>query len=322
MTHMHGQRGTIIMDRKKETIMKATAALTENYKNEELFMPKNDRSLPSRAVIIDVVKELRSVIFPGYFWSDSAAKTFPEYFAGYRLNDLYDRLKEQIEIALLYANPDMEQTEAAEQADRICAGFFEQLPDVQQRLLKDVQAGFDGDPAAKSKEEIISSYPGLFAIYVYRLAHLLYVENVPHIPRIMTEYAHGKTGIDINPGAVIGDFFFIDHGTGVVIGETTEIGRNVKLYQGVTLGALSTRQGQQLANVKRHPTIQDNVTIYSNSSVLGGETIIGENTIIGGNTFITESIPANTKVSAKSPELVIKKPRNTVSKTDVWDWQD
>lgn len=310
------------MDRKKETIMKATAALTENYKNEELFMPKNDRSLPSRAVIIDMVKELRSVIFPGYFWSDSAAKTFPEYFAGYRLNDLYDRLKEQIEIALLYANPDMEQAEAAEQADRICAGFFEQLPDVQQRLLKDVQAGFDGDPAAKSKEEIISSYPGLFAIYVYRLAHLLYVENVPHIPRIMTEYAHGKTGIDINPGAVIGDYFFIDHGTGVVIGETTEIGRNVKLYQGVTLGALSTRQGQQLANVKRHPTIQDNVTIYSNSSVLGGETIIGENTIIGGNTFITESIPANTKVSAKSPELVIKKPRNTVSKADVWDWQD
>ena len=310
------------MDRKKDAILKATAALTENYKNEDLFMPKNGRSLPSRAVIIDVVKELRAVIFPGYFWSDSAARMFPEYYTGYRLNDLYDRLKEQIEIALLYANQEMEQQEAAEQADRICGGFFEQLPEVQERLLKDVQAGFDGDPAAKSKEEIISSYPGVFAIYVYRLAHILYVENVPHIPRIMTEYAHGKTGIDINPGAVIGDYFFIDHGTGVVIGETTEIGRNVKLYQGVTLGALSTRQGQQLANVKRHPTICDNVTIYSNSSVLGGETVIGENTIIGGNTFITESIPANTKVSAKSPELVIKKPRNDVSKADVWDWQD
>ena len=310
------------MDRKKDAILKATAALTENYKNEELFMPKNGRSLPSRAVIIDVVKELRAVIFPGYFWSDSAAGMFPEYYTGYRLNDLYDRLKEQIEIALLYANQEMEQQEASEQADRICGGFFENLPEVQERLLKDVQAGFDGDPAAKSKEEIISSYPGVFAIYVYRLAHILYVENVPHIPRIMTEYAHGKTGIDINPGAVIGDYFFIDHGTGVVIGETTEIGRNVKRYQGVTLGALSTRQGQQLANVKRHPTICDNVTIYSNSSVLGGETVIGENTIIGGNTFITESIPANTKVSAKSPELVIKKPRNAVSKADVWDWQD
>ena len=310
------------MDRKKDAILKATAALTENYKNEELFMPKNGRSLPSRAVIIDVVKELRAVIFPGYFWSDSAAGMFPEYYTGYRLNDLYDRLKEQIEIALLYANQEMEQQEASEQADRICGGFFEKRPEVQEILLKDVQAGFDGDPAAKSKEEIISSYPGVFAIYVYRLAHILYVENVPHIPRIMTEYAHGKTGIDINPGAVIGDYFFIDHGTGVVIGETTEIGRNVKLYQGVTLGALSTRQGQQLANVKRHPTICDNVTIYSNSSVLGGETVIGENTIIGGNTFITESIPANTKVSAKSPELVIKKPRNAVSKADVWDWQD
>ena len=310
------------MDRKKDAILKATAALTENYKNEELFMPKNGRSLPSRAVIIDVVKELRAVIFPGYFWSDSAAGMFPEYYTGYRLNDLYDRLKEQIEIALLYANQEIEQQEASEQADRICGGFFEKLPEVQERLLKDVQAGFDGDPAAKSKEEIISSYPGVFAIYVYRLAHILYVENVPHIHRIMTEYAHGKTGIDINPGAVIGDYFFIDHGTGVVIGETTEIGRNVKLYQGVTLGALSTRQGQQLANVKRHPTICDNVTIYSNSSVLGGETVIGENTIIGGNTFITESIPANTKVSAKSPEIVIKKPRNAVSKADVWDWQD
>ena len=310
------------MDRKKDAILKATAALTENYKNEELFMPKNGRSLPSRAVIIDVVKELRAVIFPGYFWSDSAAGMFPEYYTGYRLNDLYDRLKEQIEIALLYANQEMEQQEASEQADRICGGFFEKLPEVQERLLKDVQAGFDGDPAAKSKEEIISSYPGVFAIYVYRLAHILYVENVPHIPRIMTEYAHGKTGIDINPGAVIGDYFFIDHGTGVVVGETTEIGNNVKLYQGVTLGALSTRMGQQLANVKRHPTICDNVTIYSNSSVLGGETVIGENTIIGGNTFITESIPANTKVSAKSPELVIKKPRNAVSKADVWDWQD
>ena len=150
------------MNRKKDVILRATVALTENYKKEELFMPKNNRELPSRAAVIDVVKELRSVIFPGYFWNDSAAKVFPEYFAGYRLNDLYDRLKEQIEIALLYAQPELEQEGAAEEADRICAGFFEQLPEVQQRLLKDVQAGFDGDPAAKSKEEIISSYPGLF----------------------------------------------------------------------------------------------------------------------------------------------------------------
>ena len=189
-------------------------------------------------------------------------------------------------------------------------------------LLKDVQAGFDGDPAAKSKEEIIFSYPGFLAIYVYRLAHILYLEEVPFIPRIMTEYAHDHTGIDINPGATIGEYFFIDHGTGVVIGETTTIGNNVKLYQGVTLGALSTRKGQQLSGVKRHPTIEDNVTIYSNSSVLGGETVIGENTIIGGNTFITESIPANSKVSAKSPELVIKKPRTHVEASNGWDWEN
>ena len=184
-------------------------------------------------------------------------------FTAYLLNDFYDRMKKQVEIAFLYADQNMEKKEAEEKSENICSNFFRQLPEVQKRLLKDVQAGFDGDPAAKSREEIISSYPGLFAIYVYRLAHILYKDKVPYIPRIMTEYAHGKTGIDINPGAEIGDYFFIDHGTGVVIGETTEIGNNVKLYQGVTLGALSTRQGQQLADVKRHPTIRDNVTTVS-----------------------------------------------------------
>lgn len=305
------------MKDKKEAILETVSRLTENYRDEELLLPRDRGHLPNRDMVIDILKELQSVIFPGYFGTDSSAGIFPDYYAGYRLNDLYDRLEEQIEIALLYQR---EEENAKERANEITEKFFESLPDIQQMLLKDVQAGFNGDPAAKSKEEIIFSYPGFFAIYVYRLAHVLYLERVPFIPRIMTEYAHGKTGIDINPGASIGEYFFIDHGTGVVIGETTEIGRNVKLYQGVTLGALSTRQGQQLANVKRHPTIRDNVTIYSNSSVLGGETVIGENTIIGGNTFITESIPANTKVSAKSPELVIKKPKSAVAASNVWDW--
>lgn len=309
------------MDKKKNSILSAVEKLTKNYRKEELFMPKNGRNLPERSAVIDIVRELKSVIFPGYFSVDSSARIFTEYYVGYKLNDLYDRLKEQITIALLYQAQESESESLSKRAEEICSGFFEKLPLIQESLLKDVQAGFDGDPAAKSKEEIIFSYPGLFAIYVYRLAHELYLEKVPFIPRIMTEYAHGRTGIDINPGASIGDYFFIDHGTGVVIGETTEIGNNVKLYQGVTLGALSTRQGQQLANVKRHPTIKDNVTIYSNSTVLGGETVIGENTIIGGNTFITESIPANTKVSAKSPELVIKKPRNEISASTVWDWE-
>ena len=306
------------MSDKKSAILKAAKGLTENYASEELFMPKSGRRLPNRSVIIDIVRDLKSIVFPGYFSTDTSATIFPEYYVGHRLNDIYDRLKNQIEIALLYHGEEPE--EAAARADRTTCGFFEQLPEIQRLLLTDVQAGFDGDPAAKSKEEIIFSYPGLFAIYVYRLAHVLYKEEIPFIPRVMSEYAHGCTGIDINPGATIGEYFFIDHGTGVVVGETTEIGNNVKLYQGVTLGALSTRMGQQLANVKRHPTIRDNVTIYSNSTVLGGETVVGENTIIGGNTFITESIPANTKVSAKSPELVIKKPKSQVSATNVWDY--
>ena len=306
------------MSDKKSAILRAAKGLTENYASEELFMPKSGRRLPNRSVIIDIVRDLKSIVFPGYFSTDTSATVFPEYYVGHRLNDLYDRLKNQIEIALLYHGEEPE--EAAAHADRTACGFFEQLPEIQRLLLTDVQAGFDGDPAAKSKEEIIFSYPGLFAIYVYRLAHVLYKEEIPFIPRVMSEYAHGRTGIDINPGATIGEYFFIDHGTGVVVGETTEIGNNVKLYQGVTLGALSTRKGQQLANVKRHPTIRDNVTIYSNSTVLGGETVVGENTIIGGNTFITESIPANTKVSAKSPELVIKKPKGQVNATNVWDY--
>lgn len=308
------------MSDKKSAILKVAKGLTENYASEELFMPKSGRRLPNRSVIIDIVRDLKSIIFPGYFSTDTSATVFPEYYVGHRLNDIYDRLKNQIEIALLYHGEEPE--EAATHADRTTCGFFEQLPEIQRLLLTDVQAGFDGDPAAKSKEEIIFSYPGLFAIYVYRLAHVLYKEEIPFIPRVMSEYAHGRTGIDINPGATIGEYFFIDHGTGVVVGETTEIGNNVKLYQGVTLGALSTRMGQQLANVKRHPTIRDNVTIYSNSTVLGGETVVGENTIIGGNTFITESIPANTKVSAKSPELVIKKPRSAVEAANVWDWDN
>ena len=306
------------MSDKKSAILNVANGLTENYASEELFMPKSGRRLPNRSVIIDIVRDLKSIVFPGYFSTDTSATIFPEYYVGHRLNDIYDRLKNQIEIALLYHGEEPE--EAAARADRTTCGFFEQLPEIQRLLLTDVQAGFDGDPAAKSKEEIIFSYPGLFAIYVYRLAHVLYKEEIPFIPRVMSEYAHGRTGIDINPGATIGEYFFIDHGTGVVVGETTEIGNNVKLYQGVTLGALSTRMGQQLANVKRHPTIRDNVTIYSNSTVLGGETVVGENTIIGGNTFITESIPANTKVSAKSPELVIKKPKSQVSATNVWDY--
>lgn len=306
------------MSEKKTAILEAVKSLARNYNKEEMLLPQGKCSLPSRSVIIELVRELRAVLFPGYFRIDTGACAFPDYYAGSLLNNLYDSLKEQIEIAILYQGEEKEKAQL--RAEEITGRFVKRLPEIQKMLLKDVQAGFDGDPAAKSKEEIIFSYPGFYAIYVYRIAHELYLEKVPFIPRIMSEFAHGKTGIDVNPGATIGEYFFIDHGTGVVIGETTKIGNNVKIYQGVTLGALSTRMGQQLADVKRHPTIEDNVTIYSNSSVLGGETVIGENTIIGGNTFITESIPANTKVSAKSPELVIKKPKAQVEASNVWDY--
>ncbi|MCR5388815.1 MAG: serine acetyltransferase, partial [Lachnospiraceae bacterium] len=177
--------------------------------------------------------------------------------------------------------------------------FLESIPRIREYLDTDIIAAYDGDPAAYSYDEIIFSYPGLYAISVYRLAHELYVAGVPMIPRMMTELAHGETGIDIHPGAQIGKYFFIDHGTGIVIGETTVIGEHVKIYQGVTLGGLSTRAGQGLKNVKRHPTIQDNVTIYSGASILGGETLIGEGCMIGSNAFVTKSLPAGSRVSFK-----------------------
>lgn len=307
----------------KDIILNASVQMTESCHKTDFIVSRGERCLPDRSCIIRILKDLKRIMFPGYFGEENIALISPQYFIGDRLTDIYGKLKPQIEISLYYRDYEKyTEEEISERAEEVCEEFFKRLPYVQQMLLKDVQAGFDGDPAAKSREDVVISYPGLFAIFVYRIAHELYTQDVPFLPRIMTEYAHSRTGIDINSGAQIGEYFFIDHGTGVVIGETTTIGNNVKLYQGVTLGALSTRKGQQLSGVKRHPTIEDNVTIYSNSSVLGGETVIGENTIIGGNTFITESIPANSKVSAKSPELVIKKPRTHVEASNVWDWEN
>ena len=301
----------------KMTMGRTVREIARYYSSEESFAIKSGKHLPNRGEVIEVLKELRRVMFPGYFGPENITVTAPEYFVGNTLTEVYVMLKRQIETAILYRNENNEsKEEISKRAQEICEYFFERLPELQQMLLKDVQAGFDGDPAAKSKEEIIFSYPGLFAIFVYRIAHELYIKNVPFIPRIMTEYAHSRTGIDINSGAVIGEYFFIDHGTGVVIGETTTIGNHVKLYQGVTLGALSTRSGQQLAGVKRHPTIEDNVTIYSGSTILGGETVIGSESIIAGGAFITSSVPPKTKVTVKNPELTFK--GHAVSK-GVWE---
>ena len=290
----------------KTVIAEMAEELNKNYSDQKLFDLSLGERLPQKDEIIDFVDELRKVTFPGFFGRENMAYANKKYFAGHKLSLLYDKLFRQIKVALSYKNDAKSYQEITEDAQEKALGFIRRIPEVQALLCKDVEAEYNGDPAANSREEIIFSYPGLFAIFVYRYAHVLYQMKVPFIPRIMTEYAHGETGIDINPGANIGEYFFIDHGTGIVIGETTDIGNNVKIYQGVTLGALSTRKGQQLSGVKRHPTIEDNVVIYANTTILGGETIIGANSVVAGNPFVTKSIPANTKVASTMPELEIK----------------
>lgn len=290
----------------KQRIDQAANALNENYLKQDLFEVGIGEKLPKKAEIIDILNDIRKVVFPGFFGEENSAYVKLENFAGSTLAIIYEKLYRQIRTTLLFRGKRERGAELDAEVEDITIRFIECIPTLQALLLKDVDAVLEGDPAAGSREEIIFSYPGIFAIFVYRIAHELYQMKIPYIPRIMTEYAHGKTGIDINPGAEIGEYFFIDHGTGIVIGETTQIGAHVKIYQGVTLGALSTMKGQLLSGVKRHPTIEDNVVIYANATVLGGETVIGKNSVIAGNTFITESIPENTRVSSAKPELNIR----------------
>ena len=254
--------------------------------------------LPDRSAIISLIKELRRLFFPAYFGDPQLMALPAENYAALLLERIETALTTQIALAL----PE----EESSQASRITQSIVAELPRIQQVLLTDIEATFDGDPAAANKEEIIFAYPGLFAIFVYRIAHELYLRQVPMIPRMMTEYAHSRTGIDIHPGAQIGPWFFIDHGTGIVIGETTVIGSHVKLYQGVTLGALSPRAGHASLPGKRHPTVCDYVTIYSGASILGGETVIGEHSVVGGNAFLTGSVADNTRVVISAPETVFK----------------
>ena len=289
-----------------KTINEAARKLKDNYDAQKIFdMSLGDR-VPNRDVIISIIDDLRTLTFPGFFGSENMAFVSKDNFAGSTLAIIYEKLMKQIRVALKFENKDLSDTDTRTQAEQLTSAFIARIPDIQAMILKDVEAEFNGDPAAKDLQDIILSYPGMYAIFVYRYAHILYDMQVPYIPRIMTEYAHGLTGIDINPGATIGEYFCIDHGTGIVIGETTRIGDHVKIYQGVTLGALSTRKGQELSGVKRHPTIENNVVIYANTTILGGETVIGENAVVAGNTFVTTSIPANTKVASMQPELEIK----------------
>ena len=277
---------------------------------------------PDKEVITDMIQKLLRIVYPGYYRDKSYRIYNVKHNLSMLIEDVMFNLNRQL--VLVYQASGMAQPEAEEKAQAVSLEFFKAIPAVRALVQTDVQAAYDGDPAATSKDEVIFCYPGVFAITVYRLAHVLYELKVPMLPRIMTEHAHSVTGIDIHPGARIGKNFFIDHGTGIVIGETTVIGENVKIYQGVTLGGLTTRGGQSLRGKKRHPTIEDNVTIYAGASVLGGETVIGRDSIIGSNAFITKSIPPCTTVSIKNQELQFKARTcgcTQVDKEPFWDGQ-
>lgn len=314
------------MDKSQTTVMEhLVESLLESYQEHEIICNIDSENRLNREMIIRICEMVREVLFPGYFDDKKLKSSTIRYHVGELLENIEYELTKQVEKALNYvggnqpaccaqeectdkncAQADCAGKQHRAEAEKIVTEFLHRLPWLRDMLAKDVQAAYDGDPAAYNTDEVIFSYPGVFAITVNRIAHELHVLGVPMIPRIMTEHAHSLTGIDIHPGATIGEYFFIDHGTGVVVGETTIIGKNVKIYQGVTLGALSTRGGQSLRNVKRHPTLKDNVTVYSGASILGGETVIGEGAVIGSNAFITSSVPDHTRVSIKNPELQFK----------------
>jgi len=267
--------------------------------------------LPSRAAVIGILHRFREVLFPGYFNAEKLDPVNLRYQVGQTVAELFDALSEQTARSIRHEcfKFDLECTECTTRGYEAALALLESIPELQRILATDIMAVFEGDPAAKSYDEIIFSYPGVFAITVYRIAHKLYALGVPLLPRIMSEYVHGETGIDIHPGAAIAERFVIDHGTGVVIGETSEIGRNVRIYQGVTIGALSVPKGriEEMKGRKRHPTIEDDVIIYSGATILGGDTVIGARSVIGGNVWITESLPPDTQVLIESPRLIYRK---------------
>lgn len=290
--------------------------LIADYGNGRVIDRLETFTQPDRRVIEDLIGKLLRLVFPGYYRDYNYRIYNPKNSLTALIEDVAFHLNRQIGIALKNGEqvPD---DEVEERAEGLTAAFLAALPGIRAYVETDLQAAFDGDPAATNKAEVIIAYPGLYAITVNRLAHALFRLEVPLIPRIMTEFAHSKTGIDIHPGAQIGRYFFIDHGTGIVVGETTVIGDNVKLYQGVTLGALSTRGGQKLHGKRRHPTIEDNVTIYAGASILGGDTIIGHDSVIGSNVFITHPIAPGTRVSIKSQELLYKNGQGYVLQPEI-----
>ncbi|WP_152050185.1 serine O-acetyltransferase EpsC [Tautonia marina] len=278
-------------------------------------------SLPSYREITEILIDLREILYPGFGRRQNLSMKNVPYHVGDLVDGLYDRLSDQIFRALRRHDCEGKEddTVCMTRAHRITLIFFESIPELRDILADDVEAAYDGDPAAKAYDEIIFCYPGVAAITIYRIAHMLHRLGVPLIPRMMTEYAHSKTGIDIHPGATIGRRFFIDHGTGVVIGETTEIGDNVKLYQGVTLGALSfpkNENGEIVRDQKRHPTLENDVVIYASATILGGETRIGHHAVIGSSVWLTQSVEPYTTVTIESPRLRYRVPRTDPSAVD------
>ena len=281
----------------------------ESYKTIGGMDHLEGRDLPSRKVVIEVLEDIFTVLFPGYLGKEDLTKANIKYFLGTTLTSVYTRLTNEVEKSLKYICRKITECPhdiCQKRAQVVVKELLEKIPEIRKLLSGDIEAAYSGDPAAVSTEDVILSYPCVLAITTYRIAHELYLLGVPLIPRIMSEHVHSLTGIDIHPGAKIGKNFFIDHGTGVVIGETTEIGDNVKLYQGVTLGALSfpkDETGQVIKGRKRHPTIGNNVVIYSGATLLGAKAIIGDNVVIGGNVWITSPIASGTKITIARPEL-------------------
>jgi serine O-acetyltransferase len=287
------------MSKESNEIKELSGKILENYEKKSIINPERLFEQPDRNSVNDILDKLVKIVFPAFY----REKEYRFYNINTRLNvlieDVYYNLNKQIPIALRQKpeNENKSDEEICAESKKIASEFLSNIPKVRDLVETDVQASYDGDPAAFNTNEIILCYPGLRAITISRLAHELFLLGVPLIPRMWTEYAHSRTGIDIHPGATIGKYFCIDHGTGIVIGETTIIGEYVKVYQGVTIGALSTRGGQSLRGAKRHPTIEDRVTIYAGASILGGETVIGHDAVIGSNAFITSSVGANERVS-------------------------
>ncbi len=299
--------------------------IIESYKKIGGINHIDGPNLPSRQGIITIISDLESLVFPGYHEEEALNRDVLHYTTTETVNRVCRHLVTEIEKSLNYqrrldekggshpegTNPmdestggSLEDCNCRKEAETLTCGFLAEIPNIRAKLKLDVEAAFAGDPAAKSRDEVILSYPGVEAILIHRIANALWTRKIPLIPRMMSEYIHGKTGIDLHPGAAIGDYFFIDHATGVVIGETTVIGNRVKIYQGVTIGALSVKKDE--ANVKRHPTIEDDVTIYSGATILGGNTVIGRGSVIGGNVWITTSVPPGSKIYNKPSDYIMK----------------